>query len=247
MKLLVISILTLWSSFVLADQPVTSTVEEPVSAFIPTEGLSLPIPREWSQVPPSTIDHVTMKLRQRLPNARINRPIAAFQKSPLVSDELVYPYILVYKFPSRPPSKSELRAMTTQALSQHVSDEARASTDGFVTFNPTFTFDEDSSRVKGAFMSKVGEIGDVSNYVEIIPVRDGTVSLNGYLLGETPEIAKQFFGPVFGLASLDGAHSYMTLEKNQSLYIPFDWSKALSAALVGAAIAAIFSRKKKQN
>ena len=212
--------MTAWFAPLLA----LSASPDMASVQLPTAGLSLSIPTGWQQVPTTTLDQAVMDLRKRAPNAKVNRPVAAFQKLPLTQGELTYPYILVYVFPSRPPTLSELKAMTTKLASQQIAGKMKESTNGFISAAPSFSFDDSTLRVKGAFVSTVGDVGSVANYVEFVPSSNGVTSLNGYMLGSNVAAAQQFYGPIFDAAQMDTAHAYSPGHESHSLYQPFDWS-----------------------
>jgi hypothetical protein len=215
------------------------------SVSIPTQGLTLFIPKGWEQVPASTLDQVTAKLRQRAPNTKVNRPLAAFQKPPLVPGELIHPYIVVSILPSRPLTKDDLRRMAEHTPSQPIAVKVKGGSSEFVTAaTPSFSFDESALRLRGTFISTIGGVR-VTNYVEIIPTKKGAITLNGYLLGKTTAAAQQFYGPMFAAAQLDAAHAYYPPDKNQSMNQPIDWSKWIVAAVFGALIGAVLVRKKK--
>lgn len=226
--------------------PALPTEPNTNSVSVPTLGLSLSIPRDWREVPTFTLEQVTKELRQRAPNTKVDQPSTAFQKPPLVSGELSYPYILVYSRSSRSLAKADLRALSTQAASRQVADKTKKDTGGFI--NPSsrsMIFDESDLRARGAFASNIGGVGSVATYIEIIPSTGGAITLSGYLLGATPAAAQEFYRPIFDSARLDAAHAYSPPEETPLLEQPFDWSKLISAAIMGALMAAIFGRKKK--
>lgn len=215
------------------------------SVHLQGTGLFLPIPADWQEVPTSALDQVVSAVRKRAPNAQVDRPVAAFQKPPLTENELTYPYILVYEFPSHPLSVSDLKTLARQMSRPGLVDEERKNTSGLINATvPSYSFDKNTSRIKGAFLLHNDDVGVVAAYAEFLPSSDGLIGLDGYLRESSVEEAQQFYGPMFAAARLDATHDYTPTYFTWPRAWSIDWSKVVATALVGALLAALFGRKR---
>lgn len=217
-----------------------------LAASVPSEGLSFDLPAGFVEVPASTIDRATNAMHERAPHAKVTRPLAAFQRPPIRPDGLTYPYILVYATDSRSPTTGEMKALAAHAPAQQSVDSTAASSDGLISGGtPSLSYDEATHRVKLALMTNVNGSDSMPVYTEFVPTSKGIVSLNGYLSAASATAARQYFEPGFATARLDATHAYTPIEGNPRPTGSFDWSKVITAALLGALLAVVFGRKKK--